>query len=162
FSNNSSTFLLTDLGGPVGPSQTIIGGTANSNVPYTNANNSIVSNGPHNPFVQGSETFVLTVPGVRTDTVANVGTFFFGTTPGDGVTRVTTTDSGVPEPATGEMLIMGVSMVFIGSRQLAKKGADGAGRGGLPPRAPFLARRPQRADSPTRLRHPHPQNPFLR
>ena len=44
------------------PDQTIIGGTGSGL--YANANGSIAGNNPHNPFLAGTNTFTLVVPGV--------------------------------------------------------------------------------------------------
>ena len=50
---------------------------------YSNANSSIAGNGPHNPFVNQTGTFVVTVAGVTAATNITSATFSFGTTQGD-------------------------------------------------------------------------------
>src|SRR5262245_52089199 len=100
FSNTGSTFHLDDLGGGA-PAQTIIGGTT-STTTYPGANGSIAGNGPHNPFLQGTAHFVLTIPGVTAATNITAATFSFGTVPG-----VNIPGHAVPEPRL-------VSFLFIG------------------------------------------------
>src|SRR6476620_3618737 len=50
------------INAPAGPDQTIVGGSGSGT--YANANGSIAGNGPHNPFLAGTVTFTLAVPGV--------------------------------------------------------------------------------------------------
>jgi hypothetical protein len=56
---------FTALGGG-SPFDTILGKPNGSNV-YGSAGGSIAGNGPHNPFLAGPVTFVLSVPGVNAD-----------------------------------------------------------------------------------------------
>jgi hypothetical protein len=78
-----SGFHLTALGDGQ-PKGLIIGPAAVGGV-YASANGSIAGNRPHNPFYLGSATFVLSIPGVTSDTVVNSATFSFGTSEGEDV-----------------------------------------------------------------------------
>src|SRR6185295_8147369 len=50
------------IGPTAGPEQTLIGGTGSG--AYASANGSIAGNNPHNPFLAGTLTLTLSVPGV--------------------------------------------------------------------------------------------------
>lgn len=99
--NSGSDYLLNGLaGGAFTPAHTIIGGTPGDTTdPYSAANASIAGNGPHNPFVQGTGEFVLSIPGVTAGTNVSDVVFSFGTTAGDNVTGV------VPEPRFTSLLL---------------------------------------------------------
>ena len=58
---------LDALGTAAAPSHLIIGPPDASNL-YSNANDSIAGNGPHNPFLDGTATFMLDIAGVTADT----------------------------------------------------------------------------------------------
>src|SRR5437868_2491420 len=82
--NVSGGLQLTALGfgGPAG----LIIGPAGAGGSFSLANGSIAGNNPHNPFINQTATFTLSIPGLTTDeTVTGVG-FSFGTTPGIEVT----------------------------------------------------------------------------
>lgn len=98
--NVGGTYHLNGLGGLETPENTIIGGTAGSFTPYSNANASIDGNAPHNPFVQGAGHFVLSIAGVTAATNISNVVFSFGTTPGDNVPAL-----GVPEPRFNVLLL---------------------------------------------------------
>lgn len=89
------------VGPTAGPEQTIIGGTGSG--AYANANGSIAGNNPHNPFLVGTVTFTVVVPGVTANSTFSNVVIQFGTTatpPG--------TQTEVPEPAS--MLLLGTGL----------------------------------------------------
>lgn len=89
------------VGPTAGPEQTIIGGTGSGL--YPSANGSIAGNNPHNPFLTGTVTFTLVVPGVTANSTFSNVVIQFGTTatpPGE----ITET----PEPAS--MLLLGTGL----------------------------------------------------
>jgi len=101
--NNVGGGLQLNALGFIGPAGLIIG--APGGPTYSNANGSIAGNGPHNPFIDQSATFQITVAGVTTSTTVTSATFSFGTTAGVDVTGcvVGTVNCGaststVPEP----------------------------------------------------------------
>jgi hypothetical protein len=96
-----------DALGFVGPKNLIIGPPDGSGV-YSNANNSIAGNVPHNPFINQTATFTLAVTGVTSSSIITNVVFSFGTTEGD-----TSPGTAVPEPSS--MAIAGLGALgFLG------------------------------------------------
>jgi hypothetical protein len=95
-SGTASGLLLNVLGTPTGPSHLIIGPPGP--LGYTNANGSIAGNGPHNPFLNGSATFLLSIAGLTAASNITSATFSFGTTAGLNVPGVPV---GIPGPIVG-------------------------------------------------------------
>jgi len=87
---------LNVLGTPTAPEHTILG-FPDANDFYGNANASIAGNGPHNPFLATSATFILDIDGLSDSSRISRATFQFNTAAGTYV--------GVPEPT---------SLVFLG------------------------------------------------
>ena len=124
FSLDSGTgvFLLNGLGGSHNPAFSIIGPPGGAG--YTNANGSL-TNGAHNPFINGNATWTFAIPGIAATGVhpAHI-VFSFGTTAGD---LFTCDDNGgcgggpgqsVPEPLSFALVGGGlIGMYFIRRRR---------------------------------------------
>src|SRR5690242_8391673 len=91
------------ISSPAGPDQTIIGGTGSGT--YANANGSIAGNNPHNPFLAGTLTLTLVVPGVTVNSTFSNVVIQFGTTATPPETQ------SVPEPAS--MLLLGTGLIGV-------------------------------------------------
>jgi hypothetical protein len=98
---------------PAGPDQTIIGGDGVG--PYSAANGSIAGNDPHNPFLVGTVTFTLVVPGVTVDSTFSNVVLQFGTEATPPQTQE------VPEPASMFLLGSGLVGAAAGLRRRRNK-----------------------------------------
>ena len=114
-SHAGDVYLLNGLGGSATPENTIIGGTAGSFTPYSHATSSIDANGPHNPFVQGTGMWVLSISGVTAGTSISDVVFSFGTTPGDNIPTST------PEPESALLLLIGLGALLTAAAFRRKK-----------------------------------------
>jgi PEP-CTERM motif-containing protein len=119
--NSTATGLQLDaLGTASAPSHLIIGPPDASNL-YSNANGSIAGNGPHNPFLNGTATFMLDIAGVTADTTVDSATFSFGTTEGaDLVPGTPRNQPTVPEPGTYAMMAVGLGLVGLAQLRRSK------------------------------------------
>ena len=101
FTPSGTTATLDVLGTSTAPTHLIIGPPGPGSM-YSNANGSIAGNKPHNPFLNGSATFVITGPGITSSTTITSATFSFGTTSG-----MTVEGTPVPEPSAQLLLGLG-------------------------------------------------------
>jgi hypothetical protein len=101
---NVSGGLQLDALGFIGPQGLIIGAPGGSI--YSNANASIAGNGPHNPFLNQTATFVVNVTGVTASTSITGATFLFGTTAGSNTVNAS-------EPGTVSLLLIGLGLLVV-------------------------------------------------
>lgn len=105
--------------GHAGPAHTILGAPSADNK-YDNANGSIKGNGPHNPFLAGSVTFNLNIPGLTSASSIRDVVFSFGTTAGDDVRATNPAVTPVPLPAAvwgGAVLFAGMGLKRLRNRK---------------------------------------------
>jgi hypothetical protein len=112
--NNVSGGLGLNVLGGAGPAHLIIGPPGSGGV-YSNANSSIAGNGPHNPFLDQSATFTLTVPGLTSSSRINGVTFAFGTTAG------TNNVAGVVVPEPASLVLFGLGIGCLGLMALRRQ-----------------------------------------
>jgi hypothetical protein len=116
--NNVGGGLQLDALGFIGPAHLIIGPSGAGSV-YSNANGSIAGNGPHNPFLNQSATFNITVAGVTAATTVTSATFSFGTVAGVNVPGTPGTPS-VPEPISSALVGTGLIGLFFLRRRVLR------------------------------------------
>jgi hypothetical protein len=117
--DNVSGGLQLDALGYVGPAGLIIGPPSSGGT-YSNAKGSIAGNGPHNPFIDGTATFLLDIGGVTANTMINSAVFSFGTAAGVNVDGIPQTSivPVIPEPPS--LLLLGTGLLFLAGAFKAK------------------------------------------
>jgi len=114
-SPTSNTLLLNDLGaGAAGPTHLILGPPGSGGT-YSKANGSIAGNPAHNPFLNQTAMFVISLLGITPSTTITSATFSFGTTAGINVTGV---PSAVPLPGALPLFASAlVGLALLGRRR---------------------------------------------
>jgi hypothetical protein len=115
-SPTANTLLLNVLGTPTAPTHLIIGPPGAGGV-YTNANGSIAGNPAHNPFLNQTAMFVISLMGITADTDITSAIFSFGTTAGITVPGVPGV-SPIPLPGALPLFLTGlVALGLLGRRK---------------------------------------------
>jgi hypothetical protein len=116
--NNVSGGLQLDALGFIGPAGLIIGPPDAGGL-YSNANGSIAGNPAHNPFLDQTATFLISVAGLTAADTVTSAAFSFGTTAGVEIAGV----SPVPLPGALPLFASGlVGLVLLGRRRMKKIG----------------------------------------
>ncbi|WP_165233654.1 PEP-CTERM sorting domain-containing protein [Aquisphaera insulae] len=101
------------------PQHLIIGGPDSTTNKYAAAGGSIAGNGPHNPFLYESATFVITGDNITANTLIKDVSFSFGTKEGEHVIP----SAAVPEPSSLLLGLAGIGLAgavkFARRRQAA-------------------------------------------
>lgn len=105
--NNVGGGLQLDALGYIGPAGLILGPPGSGGF-YSNANGSIAGNNAHNPFLNQTATFNLSIPGVTSSTTVTSATFSFGTTAGLNLGG----QVFVPEPSGIALVIGGLGALY--------------------------------------------------
>jgi hypothetical protein len=130
---SGGSFLLEGLGaGTQGPNHTIIGTSSNGTYLgglYSDANNSIKGNVPHNPFLESGATFTLAIAGVTATDNITGATFSFGTAPGNTLAGTAPGITLVPEANVITLILITASVVGLSYRIVnLRKLRNAAGR----------------------------------
>lgn len=110
--NVSGGLQLTALGFS-GPATLLIGPAGGAT--YSDANGSIAGNNPHNPFLDQTATFTITIAGLSDSATISSATFLFGTDAEntESVPGVPESPTVTPEPTT--MLLFGSGLAALGA-----------------------------------------------
>jgi hypothetical protein len=102
--SGTSTGTVEVLGAATAPKHTIIGPPGGGGT-YSDANNSISGNGPHNPFLNQTATFTILGTGITADTTITGAIFSFNSDRG-----FTVVGQAVPEPSSLVLSVIGLGL----------------------------------------------------